>query len=94
MPLSPKAWRPGQGGVRGELSAFLICIALGLTLVPLLVWLVGSRSLGAYTNGGALEFWRDDLLALMHFELPHWIVALGPYGALWAWRGARQLLGR
>jgi len=94
MPLIPKAWRPGQGGVRGELSAFLICIALGLTLVPLLVWLVGSRSLGAYTNGGALEFWRDDLLALMHFELPHWIVALGPYGALWAWRGARRLLGR
>ena len=36
MPLIPKAWRPGQGGVRGELSAFLICIALGLTLVPLI----------------------------------------------------------
>jgi hypothetical protein len=93
MPLIPKAWRSGQGGVRGELAAFLICLALGVTVVPLLVWLVGSRSLGAYTNGGALEFWRDDLLALMHLGLPHWIVALGPYAALWAWRAARGLAG-
>ncbi len=90
MPLIPKAWRPGQAGVRGELAAFVVCLALGLTVVPLFVWLVGSRTLGAYTNGGALEFWRDDLLALMHAGLPHWIVALGPYGLFWAWRGARR----
>jgi len=94
MPLIPKAWRPGQGGVRGETAAFLICLVLGVTAVPLLIWLVGSRSLGAYTNGGALEFWRDDMLALMHAQLPHWIVALGPYGAFWAWRIARGFFSR
>ena len=94
MPLIPKAWRPGQGGVRGETAAFLICLVLGITAVPLIVWLVGSRSLGPYTNGGALEFWRDDMLALMHAQLPHWILALGPYGAFWAWRGVRRFFGR
>ncbi len=94
MPILPKAWRPGAGGARGETSAFLLCLLAGITLVPALVWGVGSRTLGPYTNGGLLEFWRDDLLALMHGTIPHWIVALGPYAALWAWRGARRYFGQ
>jgi hypothetical protein len=32
------------------------------------------------------------MLALARGSAPHWVVALGPYLALWAWRGARWLM--
>jgi hypothetical protein len=91
MPSKLEAWHryrraqpwPAEGW------ALLACLAAGLTLVPLLIWIVGTRSLGPYTNGGLFALWRDDWVALAHGSLPHWVVALGPYAALWCWRGLR-----
>jgi hypothetical protein len=81
-------------GLRAEGLALLACLLLGLTLVPLLIWVVGTRTLGPYTNGSPLALWRDDLSALAHGSLPHWVVALGPYAALWCWRALRTVLAR
>jgi len=76
-------------GVRRELLTLLLCLALGLLLVPVLIWLVGTSTLGAYTNGGPFSLWRDYLAGLLHGSLAFWLVALGPYVAVWLWRGLR-----
>jgi len=93
MPSKLEAWHRfhREQPLRAEGWALLACLLAGLTLVPLLIWIVGTRSLGPYTNGGALALWRDDMWALLHGSLPHWVVALGPYAALWCWRGLRAL---
>jgi hypothetical protein len=63
-------------GVRREALTLLLCLALGFLLMPALIWLVGSRTLGAYANGGLFGLWRDYLI-------------LGPYAAVWLWRTLR-----
>jgi hypothetical protein len=82
MPSKLEAWHRyhREQPLRAEGWALLACLLAGLTLVPVLIWIVGTRSLGPYTNGGVL-----------HGSLPHWVVALGPYAALWCWRGLRAL---
>jgi hypothetical protein len=81
-------------GLRAEGLALLACLVAGLTLVPLLIWVVGTRTLGPYTNGSPIALWRDDMSALLHGSPPHWLVALGPYAALWCARGLRALYAR
>jgi hypothetical protein len=76
-------------GVRREALTLLLCLTLGLLLMPALIWLVGSRTLGAYANGGLFGLWRDYLSGLLHRSLAYWLVALGPYAAVWLWRTLR-----
>lgn len=81
-------------GLRAEVVALLASLVVGMTLVPPLIWLVGTRTLGPYTNGSPLALWRDDMSGLVHGSLPHWLVALGPYAALWCVRALRALFLR
>jgi hypothetical protein len=96
MPSWSRFWRRYRqtSGARHEVMAFGICLALGLLVMPLLIWLVGSARLGPYANGGLLALWHDYLLALVHGSLAFWLVALGPYSGLWLMRGARRWLRR
>jgi hypothetical protein len=76
-------------GKRREVLTLALCLAVGLLIMPVLIWLVGSIQLGPYANGGLGSLLKDYYLALMHGSLAYWLVALGPYVAAWLMRGLR-----
>jgi len=76
-------------GPKRELLTLGLCLVLGLLIMPLLIWLVGSTQLGPYANGGLGSLLADYYVALAKGSLPHWLVALGPYAAVWLLRGLR-----
>lgn len=59
-------------------------LALGLLVIPLLIWLIGHRTLGPYTRGddarglGPLALYEDYFSGLARGWLGYWTVALGP----------------
>ena len=62
---------------------FGTAVALGLVVVPLLIWVVGNRILGPYTHGsnlhaGPMALLGDYYEGLSKGWLSYWIVALGP----------------
>lgn len=69
---------------RREVALFGGALALGLVVVPLLIWMVGRRTLGPYTHGddpqglGPLALYADYFSGLAHGWLGYWVVALGP----------------
>ena len=77
-------------GAQRELLTFALCLAVGLTVMPLLIWLVGSLELGPYANGGLGGLLSDYYLSLAKGSLAYWLVALGPYAAVWLLRGLRR----
>jgi len=91
-----QAWRRYRRttGLRREILTLALCLVLGLGLMPILIWLVGSRTLGPYYNGGVLALWRDYLGAVVHGSAPYLAVAAGPYCAVWLWRTLRWSLRR
>jgi len=89
-----QAWRRFRStrGLKREALTLLLGLALGVILMPPLIWLVGSRTLGAYANGSPWAFGRDFFTALFKGSLPYVAVALGPYVAVWGWRALRAAL--
>jgi hypothetical protein len=69
---------------RRDLALFGGALALGLLVIPLLIWLAGHHSLGPYTHGdnpqglGPLTLYGDYFSGLAHGWLGYWAVALGP----------------
>jgi hypothetical protein len=69
---------------RREVALFGGALALGLFVIPLLIWIVGHRSLGPYTHGedprglGPLALYGDYFSGLARGWLGYWTVALGP----------------
>lgn len=69
---------------RREMVLFGGALVLGLLVIPLLIWIVGHRTLGAYTRGddphgfGPLALYGDYFAGLAHGWLGYWVVALGP----------------
>lgn len=69
---------------RREIALFGGALALGLLVIPLLIWLIGHRTLGPYTHGddprglGPLTLYADYFSGLAHGWLGYWAVALGP----------------
>ena len=81
-------------GAQREVLTFALSLAVGLLIMPLLIWLIGSLQLGPYANGGLGSLLKDYYLALAQASLAYWLVALGPYAAVWALRGVRFWFGR
>jgi hypothetical protein len=85
---------------RREAAFFGGALALGLLVIPLLIWIVGHRVLGAYTHGddprghGPLALYGDYFSGLAHGWLAYWTVALGPAVLLLAARLWLTLLRR
>jgi hypothetical protein len=85
---------------RRELALFGGALALGLLIIPLLIWLVGHRTLGPYTHGddrrglGPLALYGDYFSGLGHGWFGYWAVALGPAVLLLAVRLWLALLRR
>jgi len=66
-----------------ELIFFGPALIFGLVIVPLLIWMVGTRILGPYTRGTEahdrpLALLGDFFVGLSHGSTVFWLVALGP----------------
>jgi hypothetical protein len=75
-----------------ELLVFGAALLVGLLVMPLLIWLVGSRVLGPYIHGenlkaGPWSLFADYVVGLAHGSSVFWAVALGPAGLLLLVRG-------
>ena len=85
---------------RREVALYGGALAFGLLVVPLLIWIVGHRTLGPYTRDddprglGPLALYADYFSGLVHGWLGYWAVALGPAILLLATRLWRVLLRR
>lgn len=93
MNWSIRGWSEYRGS-RAEFKRAGICLAIGVFIVPALIWAVGRGVLGPYTNGGLLAMWRDFLLGLGAGSEPFWFIALGPYLFIWFLRLIRRLARR
>ncbi|MGC8517845.1 MAG: hypothetical protein ACP5P4_04865 [Steroidobacteraceae bacterium] len=77
---------PTAGPLRLRREAALLggALALGVLVMPLLIWLAGHATLGPYTHGdsgpgyGPLTLYADYFSGLGHGWLLYWAVALGP----------------
>lgn len=69
---------------RREAALFGGALALGVLVIPLLIWVAGHHTLGLYTRGdsplglGPLALYGDYFFGLAHGWLGYWAVALGP----------------
>jgi hypothetical protein len=88
---------------RREVALFGGALALGLLVIPSLIWIIGRRTLGPYTHGdspqglGPLTLYADYFAGLAHGWLGYWAVALGPAVLLLAtrlWLAALRRLSR
>ena len=95
------AWRRYQAltGARRELATLALALALGLLLLPFVIWGAGQVFLGTYTRdptggtgGGPFALWIDFLRGLASGSLGYWVAALGPYLILLSLRGSRAFL--
>jgi hypothetical protein len=77
-------------------------VLLALTVLPLAIWLAGQFFLGDYLrdpvdpavarHGGPLAMLLDYLHGILSGSPGHWLVMLGPYALLCAFRIGRRLL--
>jgi hypothetical protein len=72
-----------QSRARRELTYFGLALVVGLLVIPVLTWLVGSRVLGPYSRGtevhnSAFALLADFFAGLAHGYVVFWVVALGP----------------
>ncbi len=86
-------WRT-QSGVKRELLIFVTALLIGLLIMPVVIWLIGRVSLGAYANGGPWALWLDFMRSLGKGLQPFWAVVAGPYFAIIALRLFGGLLRR
>lgn len=69
---------------RREVALFGGALALGVLVIPILIWIAGHHTLGPYTHGdsplglGPLTLYGDYFFGLAHGWLAYWAVALGP----------------
>jgi uncharacterized membrane protein YdjX (TVP38/TMEM64 family) len=86
-------WRQYRSsrGLSRELTTIGLCLVVGLLLVPGAIFVVGQSLLGAYAHGGFGSFVADIVGQLLTGSVLFWLLVLGPYGAVWLWRGWRQL---
>ncbi len=81
-----------------ELATLGLMVLLALTLLPLAIWCAGKIFLGDYLRdpsgartGGPFALLADYLGGILAGSPGHWLVLLGPYLLLMAFRAARSL---
>jgi hypothetical protein len=99
----PRTWRRYRSLPRfqRELVTFGFALLFALTVLPCAIWLAGQAFLGDYLrdsgdpamarHGGPLAFIVDYLRGIVAGSFGHWLVLLGPYVLLWAFRAGRRL---
>jgi hypothetical protein len=83
-----QAWRQFRQmrGLPREAVTILLCLLLGLAVMPIAVYVVGQRLFGPYVDGGYGAYLLGLIRSMAQLSLAHWLFALGPYGAVWLWR--------
>ncbi|HEY6452917.1 MAG TPA: hypothetical protein VIX87_10010 [Steroidobacteraceae bacterium] len=81
-------------GLWHELLAVAVCLALGVLVMPCLIFAAGRLVLGPYAQGNLFALWHDYLQGLVAGSHAYWFIAAGPYLLLWLLRGGRRLLRR
>jgi hypothetical protein len=82
----------GARGLWRELLAVAICLALGVLLMPCLIFAAGRLALGPYARGNLFALWHDFLQGLVSGSWAAWFITIGPYLLFWLLRGGRRLL--
>jgi hypothetical protein len=85
-----------------ELVTFGLAVLFALTILPLAIWAAGQIFLGDYLRdpidpdmarrGGAVSLMVDYLRGIFAGSPGHWLVLLGPYVLLSAFRVGRRLV--
>jgi hypothetical protein len=99
-----KAWHQYRSlpPVRRELATLALMLLVALTVLPLAIWIAGKLFLGDYLRtppdpsattltGGPLALLADFVGGVVAGSPGHWLVLLGPYLLLMAFRGARAI---
>lgn len=101
IPPDKKSTRKGKSSslLAYELRALALAVALGVLVLPSIIWVCGHLVIGDYvrdpltgSTGGPLALTLDYLQALAQGSTAHWILAAGPYGLFLVWRALRRLL--
>jgi hypothetical protein len=66
-------------------------LAVGLLVLPPVVYATGVKTLGAYAHGGLGAFLGNYYSSLFGLRPAAWILAFGPIVALALWRGLMRL---
>lgn len=91
--------------LKRELVTFGVALLFALTILPLAIWCAGRIFLGEYLrdplrdpgdpslvrHGGPAALILDYLHGIAALSPGHWLVLLGPYVLLWAYRAGRHL---
>jgi len=87
-------WRHyrSASGVWREALTLLLCLILGVLVMPCLIFAAGRLKLGPYAHGNLFALWHDYLSGLAAGSHAFWFIALGPYILVWLLRGGRSLL--
>jgi hypothetical protein len=82
----------GARGLWRELLSVAACLAIGVLVMPCLIFAAGRLKLGPYAGGNLFAFWHAYLQGLLAGTPAYWFIALGPYLALWLLRWGHRLL--
>ncbi len=82
-----------RGGASRELLLVAAGLAVGIAVLPPLVWATGTLVLGPYP-GGLARLWSDYAALLRGGSLAAWTLLLGPYALLSTFRILRVVGGR
>ena len=69
-----------------------VAVAVGLLVLPPVVYATGVKTLGAYAHGGLGAFLGDYYAALINLRPAAWVLATGPIVALLVWRLLMRLV--
>jgi hypothetical protein len=101
------AWRSYRSlpVLKRELVTFGLALLFSLTILPLAIWAAGQIFLGDYLrdymdplsadvarHGGPVALLLDFLRGIATGSPGHWMVLLGPYALLWAFRVGRRFV--
>lgn len=88
--------------MKRELVTFGLALLFALTILPLAIWVAGDIFLGDYLrdpldpgqarHGGPFALLVDYARGILAGSPGHWLVLLGPYVLLWAFRVGRRLV--
>ena len=89
----------GLPRMQRELLVAIAGLAVGLLVMPFIIWAAGNRVLGPYTQGddprgGPWALFGDYVVGLAHGSAVFWVVALGPLALFMLIRGFLALLRR
>ena len=80
--------------LRRELYILGGCLAAGLIVMPVCVYIAGTLTLGPYYSGGWVAFFVDLFKGLFRGWWVAWVLVLGPYALVAFLRLTRQVYRR